>query len=194
MANYQNEYYNHRNIYAMSPGGGGSLIGRGLGVYEADGDGDAEGEGEDCLDGVNIPPPVAIPVRDSGLTRGSGTTAHGATTSDSTISHIANPPLFGKNTLSTHAESSLFRDNSAPQQRNNAYSEARSNAGLFGSRTTVRTGGAFPGAGHRELGSDVFTDGSHTDSDDTLQCPRCKQEYPTQSHGDFLDHVDKCCD
>ena len=143
-------------------------------MYEADGDGDdAPGEeGEDCIDSGDI----AMALRDS--MRGS-TTAHGSITTDGAVSppQAKNPPpLFGNNTSSTHEDSSLFRG------------EGKSAAPSFRAPDSSRRS-------EIELGGDLLSDsGRHDTHDDTLQCPRCKKEYPTQNHVDFLDHVDKCCD
>ena len=165
------------------------MISRGLGVYEADGDGDdANEEGEDCLDSGDLPP-VAIAVRDSVRGTNSNTTAHGALTTDGRVTPvgITSPPLFGKNTTSTHSDASLFRSNSPRSGRNNTGSPSPTTSA---SRSSARSPSGRPRV---ELNrGDMFSDSSRMD--DTLQCPRCKQEYPTQNHADFLDHVDKCCD
>ena len=159
-------------------------------MYEADGDGDdANEEGEDCLDSGDLSP-VAIAVRDTVRGINSSTAAHGAITTDGNVSNagIVQPPLFGKNTTSTHADSSLFRSNTTRPSNNNAslpgstYNVSRSNA-----RSPI-------GNTKGDLGGDMFSDSGKLDTVDTLQCPRCRKEYPTQNHVDFLDHVDKCCD
>ena len=165
------------------------MISRGLGVFEADGDGDdANEEGEDCLDSGDLPP-VAVAVRDSIRGNNSSTAAHGAVTSDGGIrpAGIASPPLIGKNTTATHTDASLFRSNSPRSGRNNTSSPSPTTPG---SRSSARSPAGRPRIELR--GGDIFSDSTRID--DTLQCPRCKQEYPTQNHLDFLDHVDKCCD
>ncbi len=159
--------------------GGGNLISRGLGVYEADGDGDDNmAEGEDCLDSGDLPP-AALAVRDAA--RGASTSAHGSIASDSVP---APPLLIGKNTSSTHVDNSLFR--------------AGGNSVHSTSEVPATSRAQTLGAGPRqdvELRGDVFSDSGRSDTlDDTLQCPRCKKGYPTRNHVDFLDHVDKCCD
>lgn len=161
-------------------------------MYEADGDGDdVNEEGEDCLDSGDVPP-VAISVRDSVRGLGGSTSAHGSVVTDGSPSPsgIVNPPpLFGKNTTSTHADSSLFRGNTSRPSNNNAGS-------LSPSSTSSRSNARSPSGRQRaDLSGDLFSDSGRIDTvDDTLQCPRCKKEYPTQNHMDFLDHVDKCCD
>lgn len=29
--------------------------------------------------------------------------------------------------------------------------------------------------------------------DDTLQCPKCRSDFPANSHKEFLEHIDECC-
>ena len=30
-------------------------------------------------------------------------------------------------------------------------------------------------------------------ADDTLQCPKCRSDFPANSHKEFLEHIDECC-
>ncbi len=151
-----------------------------MGVYEADGDGGEEGE--DCLDSGDVPP-VAVEVRDT--LRGS-TMAHGSIVTDSARSPSnAAPKLLGQNSSSTHVEKSLFR------------AGANNNAAPTYPTPPVRRGRGSSNRGQQHeiaLGDEEDLFAESAKADDTLQCPRCKKEYPTQNHVHFLDHVDKCCD